>query len=100
MPLSPQLLTELDVIVDFSVVGDPATTVLGRHRLVTKRRQIDNRQSPVPQPDRMAVRPGPRCVREPPHDCKRPLLSPRIQQHVAFPVRSAMRLDENHAFQC
>ena len=39
-------------------------------------------------------------VREPPHDCKRPLLSPRIQQHVAFPVRSAMRLDENHAFQC
>ena len=41
--------TQLDVVVDLAVECDPHRRVLVRHRLVAKRRHVDDREPPEPE---------------------------------------------------
>ena len=97
--LPAQLLAELDVVVDFPVVGDPAAAVFCRHRLVAEGREVHDRQPTVAQGDRVTARASSEGVRQPSLQRDRLLPSLRVQQHVALPVWPAMRLEAHHALQ-
>ena len=49
MSLRLQFRSQFAKIVDFAVVSDRETAILRQHGLVTRRREIQYRQTPVPQ---------------------------------------------------
>ena len=51
-----ELSTDFCVVIDLSVERDPKGTILITHRLSGSRRQIDDREAPVPQADAAVVR--------------------------------------------
>src|SRR5687768_8075658 len=52
MPKRFQLLAKLDIVIDFSIEDEDDLTIVTEHRLVGRRREIQNRQSPKCKPDR------------------------------------------------
>ncbi len=46
-----EFVAQLGEIIDLAVVGDDIASVRGMHRLMPERRQIDDRQPPMPKPD-------------------------------------------------
>src|SRR5437667_12095609 len=49
-PSDVKLLSELQVIVDFSVKGHPPALILAAHGLAASRREIEDRESRMPEP--------------------------------------------------
>jgi hypothetical protein len=59
-----ELGADRQMVVDLAVERDHPAAILGCHRLVTKRCQIDDRQTPVPEHDAgLEIIPTPRIVR-------------------------------------
>ena len=50
MTAALQLASKVAVVVDLAVIDDPQSAVGGAHRLVAGGRRIENRQTPVPEP--------------------------------------------------
>src|SRR6266481_6951019 len=74
MAAPPQPSRQVGVIVAFTVVGDPHRAVVATHRLMTGRRQVDDRQSAMAKSDIAA-------------------------QHMAAVIRPAMREQLSHPFE-
>jgi hypothetical protein len=61
VPSTPELLRQLHVVVDFPVEDDPEGAIAVDHRLVARRRQVEDRQTAHSEPD-MTIEIQPRVI--------------------------------------
>ena len=94
-----ELRAQFDVVVDLAIVGDPALAGRIAHRLMTGRAQVENREPPVPEPERGAGKrfarsrdPAGSLVREE----RRHRAVARPEERSALAVRAPMPHEAGH----
>ncbi len=99
MPQPLEFQPQLRRVVDLAVVRNPDCPVLARHRLLAQRRQVDDRQSAMPEPEARASEIATHAsdgVPQPPRYQDGLLAPVRMKKGIAFAVRPSVRQRAGH----